>query len=84
MEEEKESEFTSSHRLTKIITICRKTVNEKDWNSPEKWEKYCKKKFKTLLIQSIYGKSKRKFNTVKHEIMIPIENMMIFLRMQSK
>ena len=35
MVEQKDPEFTSSHEQTKITTICRKTIDEKDKNLPE-------------------------------------------------
>ena len=36
MEELDNSEFTSSHGYTKITTNCWATIDEKDWNLPEK------------------------------------------------
>ena len=36
MTEQKGSELTSSHENTKITTICRKTIHEKDKNLQEK------------------------------------------------
>ena len=35
MAEQKDPEPTSSHEHTNIITICRKSMDEKDWNLPE-------------------------------------------------
>ena len=35
MVEQKDLELTSSHKHTKITTIYRTTINEKDWNLPE-------------------------------------------------
>lgn len=32
----KDLELNSSHKYSKITTICRTIINEKDWNLPEK------------------------------------------------
>ena len=36
MVEQKDTELTSSHEHTKITTICRTAIDEKDWNLLEK------------------------------------------------
>ena len=36
MAEYKDPELTSSHKHNRITTICRITIDEEDWNLPEK------------------------------------------------